>query len=105
MTHETKTSEKIFTNLISKPMVEQLLNLKRLNSSVVEYLAQFKYLLPKCEIEEDQIITVRRFVNGLRFDIQWEVSLSFSNTKKKASRRTIDIKKNIKLYPICRVSS
>ncbi|RRT81782.1 hypothetical protein B296_00009306 [Ensete ventricosum] len=33
---------------------------------------RFEELLLRCEIKEDQIITIQRFVNGLRFDIQRE---------------------------------
>ena len=58
-------------------LFSNMINLKQMTLSIVEYSAKFEEARLRCSEfhAEDQFVVGTRFVNGLRFDVQMMVKL------------------------------
>ena len=77
---------KLFSNMI---------NLKQMTLSVVEYFAKFEEARLRCSEfhAEDQFSVCTHFINGLRFDIQKMVKLLAPYTIEDAYKKALEVKK------------
>ena len=85
-----KLKEKYLPTHYRSQLMNQLLNLKQ-TSNVTDYMTRFDELMLRCDIQEEQWVTVTRFVNGLRFEIQRELRLSFPDSVEEAYHRALEV--------------
>ena len=72
-----KLQEKYIPPSYKSQLFSNMINLKQMTLSVVEYSAKFEEARLRCSEfhAEDQFVVCTHFVNGLRFDIQMMVKL------------------------------
>ncbi|KAF7839637.1 putative mitochondrial protein [Senna tora] len=85
-----KLKEKYLPTHYRSQLMNQLLNLKQI-SNVTDYMTRFDELMLRCDIQEEQWVTVTRFVNGLRPEIQRELRLNFPESVKEAYHRALEV--------------
>ncbi|KAF7844304.1 putative mitochondrial protein [Senna tora] len=70
--------------------MNQLLNLKEI-ANVTDCMTRFDELMLRCDIQEEQWVTVTRFVNELRAEIQRELRLNFPESAEEADHRAHEV--------------
>ncbi|KAF7810704.1 Transposon Ty3-I Gag-Pol polyprotein [Senna tora] len=85
-----KLKEKYLPTHYRSQLMNQLLNLKQI-SNVTDYMTRFDELMLRCDIQEEQWVTVTRFVNGLRPEIQRELRLNFPESIEEAYHRALEV--------------
>lgn len=70
-----KFKEKCLPSFHKRQMMDNWLNLKQLNTNVLDYYSQFEEMKLKCASREEQWIIETRFINKLKGDFKGEVNL------------------------------
>ena len=73
-----------------------MMNLAQGPQSVEEYTLEFEHMILKYDLQEDEEITVARYLKGLRGDIGDMVSLQYFDTFNEDRRLAIRLEINIK---------
>ena len=92
---KAKFQEKNIPPSYKSQLFSNMINLKQMTLSVVEYSAKFKEARLRCSQfhAEDQFAIYTRFVNGLRFDIQMMVKLHAPHIVEDAYQKTLEVEK------------
>ena len=92
---KAKLQEKYIPPSYKSQLFSNMITLKQMNLSVVEYSAKFTKARLRCSefYAEDQFALCTRFVNGLRFDIQRMVKLHALHTVEDAYKKALKVEK------------
>ena len=92
---KAKLQEKYIPPSYKSQLFSNVINLKQMTLSVVEYSAKFEEPKLRCSefYVEDQFVVYTHFVNGLRFDIQRMVKLHAPHTIEDAYQKALEVKK------------
>ena len=92
---KAKLQEKYIPPSYKSQLFSNMINLKQMTLSVVEYSAKFEEARLRCSEfhDEDQFAVYTRFVNSLRFDIQRMVKLHAPHTIEDAYKKALEVEK------------
>ena len=92
---KAKSQEKYIPPSYKSQLFSNMINLKQMTLSVVDYYAKFEEARLRCSEfhAEDQFNVCTRFVNGLMFDIQRLVKLHAPHTVDDAYKKALEVKK------------
>ena len=92
---KVKLQKKYIPPSYKSKLFSNMINLKQMTLSVVEYSAKFEEARLRCSRfhVEDQFAVCTRFVNCLRFDIQRMVKLYAPHTVEDAYQKALEVKK------------
>ena len=92
---KAKLHEKYILPSYKSQVFSNMINLKQMTLSVVEYSAKFEEVRLRCSEfhAENQFVVCTCFVNGLRFDIQMMVKLHAPRTVEDAYQEDLEVKK------------
>ena len=92
---KAKLQEKYIPPSYKSQFFSNMINLKQMTLSVVEYSAKFEEARLRCSQfhVEDQFSICTRFVNGLRFDIEMMVKLHAPHTVEDAYKKALEVEK------------
>ena len=92
---KAKLQEKYIPPSYKSQLFSNIINLKQMTLSVVEYSAKFEEARLRCSEfhAEDQFAVCTHFINDLRFDIQRMVKLHASHTIEDAYKKALEVER------------
>ena len=92
---KAKLQEKYIPPSYKSQLFSNMINLKKMTLSVVEYSAKFEEARLRCSEfhAEDQFAICTHFVNGMRFDIQRMVKFHAPHTVEDAYQKSLEVGK------------
>nr|CAD1838142.1 unnamed protein product [Ananas comosus var. bracteatus] len=94
---KAKLSEKYLPSTHRQLQIEQMLSLRQGSMSVADYMQKFDEISIRCNVQEEEDMTLARFRRGLREEIQKEITPHRVNTVEDAFQLALEYERYLKL--------